>query len=94
MTGLSRAGYLLEPNLGSSLVSTMAKKAQRERPGAQAEDGANVEPSPEDCEKLRLRFELELLGSQNAGASLDPLLRRTADESGQASKTPDLIGRP
>ena len=72
----------------------MANEAQRGRPGAQAEDGANVEPSPEDWEKLRLRFELELLGSQNAGASLDPLLRRSAEESGQASTTPDLIGPP
>ena len=70
----------------------MANEAQRGRPGAQADDGANAEPSPEDCEKLRLRFELELLGSQNAGASLDPLLRRSADEAAKLLKPPDLIG--
>ena len=69
----------------------MAKKAQPEPPGAHGEDGGNVEPSPADCEKLRLRFELELLGSQNAGASLDPLLRRSVDDSGQASTTLDRI---
>jgi hypothetical protein len=30
----------------------------------------------DDLERLRLRFELELQQSQNAGAALDPLLRR------------------
>ena len=37
---------------------------------------------PHDLEKLRLKFDLELLQSQNAGAGLDPLLRRESRESG------------
>ena len=53
----------------------MGDTAERERLAAK-DHGPESDPGPEKWEKLRLRFELELLESQNAGASLDPLLRR------------------
>ena len=54
----------------------MTDKAERDRLDSEPTNrGANVEPAPGDLERLRLRFELELLESQDAGASLDPLLR-------------------
>jgi hypothetical protein len=54
----------------------MTDRADRHRPGAEADHApAKAGPCPEDLEKLRLRFELELFESQNADASLDPLLR-------------------
>jgi len=63
----------------------MTDKAERDRLDLQTTNsGADVEPAPGDLERLRLRFELELLGSQDAGASLDPLLR-SAEGNGHAS---------
>jgi hypothetical protein len=51
-------------------------EAARAGLGEAAEPTAGQESVPDDAERQRLRFELELLDSQNAGAGLDPLLRR------------------
>jgi len=66
----------------------MTETAERDGSPAKDEDHASSEPLPEDCEKLRLRFELELFGSQDAGASLDPLLRRGEKGSRQVHSSP------
>ena len=66
----------------------MTGKAELDRPGAAADLArAKAKLLPEDQEKLRLRFELELFQSQNAGAALDPLLR----PSRRAHREPDSV---
>ena len=54
----------------------MTDKAAQDRLVVPAKDRPRAAPSTDDLEKLRLQFELELLLAQNAGAALDPLLRR------------------
>ena len=77
-----------EPNRLGAACCLMTGKAELERPGPPADVArAKPKPLPEDQEKLRLRFELELFQSQNAGAALDPLLRR----SRRAHREPDPV---
>jgi hypothetical protein len=53
----------------------MTDEAERDAPVQDERSRGRPERLPEHHEKLRLRFELELSASQDAGASLDPLLR-------------------
>jgi hypothetical protein len=60
----------------------MTNKERQDRVVGEAEATASASPSSDpDLERLRLKFELELLRSQDAGAALDPLLRRRRQDS-------------
>jgi hypothetical protein len=67
----------------------MGETPARDPPGAVAHARADAAPLPADLEKLRLRFELELFESQDAGASLDPLLRRAEMQRPGSQREPD-----
>jgi hypothetical protein len=63
----------------------MSHEAERDAPVVQ-DDRSQGRPErlPEHHEKLRLRFELELSALQDAGASLDSLLRAGKPSNGDA----------
>ena len=69
----------------------MTGEAARDELAPWAQPAPCAPPLPEDLEKLRLRFELELLQSQNAGASLDPLLRPSRNASGVSWSDRDAL---
>jgi hypothetical protein len=73
----------MEPKQGGSDLGPMAQKAERDRARPKGNGAADRTPAPDELEKERLRFELELLQSQDAGASLDPLLRGPRSGAGE-----------
>jgi hypothetical protein len=75
----------LEPKREEPLLLMITDRPDPDRSLAEADQSpASADPRPEDWERLRLRFELELFGSQHAGAALDPLLRRPRIRNGEA----------
>jgi hypothetical protein len=65
----------------------MVEQAGRDRLAANRHPAPAAHAAAPEWEKQRLRFELELLESQDAGAALDPLLRqaRRENRSGQST---------